>query len=395
MREQLQEADKDSLRLEVLEGELADEQNRYYAFLQTMKKTYPDFKSALEPTPQIDLLHLRQQLAQRDAILLEYFWGEEALYLLSIESEHQQIFKIEKNATLDQQLQGFLTYFQSPQAISNDPQKYQQDAQDLAAILFPKNWRKDTSIQQLVLIPDGWLKYLPFEALVLSPNSDTPYLLHHFVSQYANSTALYLSEKPETPWYQEALKVSPGFEKGQRGLSPLLHSQKELAHLARGIDLRTSAATFTAFKTHAPQSKAIHLSTHASANTAAQNAQIEFYDQTIYLPQIYALDLSADLVVLSTCESGMGKIEKGEGVISLGRAFRYAGAASVIASLWKVNEASTADIFAHFYQTLQKGVGKATALRAAKLHYLASAKSDLKRSPYYWSAFVYFGTNDP
>ena len=86
----------------------------------------------------------------------------------------------------------------------------------------------------------------------------------------------------------------------------------------------------------------IHLSTHAGADETDFAPRIEFIDTSLYLPELYAMKIPADLVVLSACETGLGKFEKGEGVMSLARGFAYAGAGSLVASLWKVNEGSTA-----------------------------------------------------
>jgi len=98
------------------------------------------------------------------------------------------------------------------------------------------------------------------------------------------------------------------------------------------------------------------------------------------------------LVVLSACETNLGKIEKGEGVMSLARGFTYAGAISLISSLWKVNESSTADISSKLYKYLVEGKTKSEALHQSKLDYINQA-SELKNSPYYWAGFVFIGND--
>ncbi|MGH1339835.1 MAG: CHAT domain-containing protein [Aureispira sp.] len=103
--------------------------------------------------------------------------------------------------------------------------------------------------------------------------------------------------------------------------------------------------------------------------------------------------MNTNLVVLSACETGDGKHQKIEGIMSLGRSFMYAGTPSVIMSLWQVSDYSTAQIMQNFYQNLVEGQSKSTALRNAKLHYLALVKDhkDLFSHPFFWGAFISLG----
>lgn len=100
--------------------------------------------------------------------------------------------------------------------------------------------------------------------------------------------------------------------------------------------------------------------------------------------------------MLSACETGIGKfLKKGEGVISLARAFAYAGAKSVISTLWSVNDASTTAIMRALYKRLRAGSSKAQALQTAKIAYLESREDDLAAHPFYWSAYIAVGDMKP
>ena len=110
------------------------------------------------------------------------------------------------------------------------------------------------------------------------------------------------------------------------------------------------------------------------------------------LHDIYNLNLSAELVVLSACDSGLGKDIKGEGLVGLTRGFMYAGARSVVASLWQVDDAATAELMTHFYrEMLVKGATPTAALRAAKV---AVWQQEGRSAPYFWAAFVLQGDPD-
>jgi CHAT domain-containing protein len=118
-----------------------------------------------------------------------------------------------------------------------------------------------------------------------------------------------------------------------------------------------------------------------------------FSDSTLYLPRIYGLDLQADLLVLSACETGVGVLVKGEGAISLAHGFQFSGIRNTIFSLWKVNDYSTASLMGNFYRQYFARGNKAEALRLAREDYLNDeAISNTSKSPYYWAGFVYYGS---
>ncbi|MEZ4775131.1 MAG: CHAT domain-containing protein [Bacteroidia bacterium] len=115
-------------------------------------------------------------------------------------------------------------------------------------------------------------------------------------------------------------------------------------------------------------------------------------DGFLYTYEIYNLDLQADLAVLSACNSGYGELRKGEGIMSLARAFRFAGCANVLMSLWLAEDAATENIMKTFYQCLDIGDGKSDALRKAKLNYLSESAGN---HPAFWAGFLMVGDNLP
>lgn len=153
----------------------------------------------------------------------------------------------------------------------------------------------------------------------------------------------------------------------------------------------------------------LHFATHGvledDAGVATQPALVLSLDSggentgsLLQFTDILTLKLNADLVVLSACQTGLGRLRKGEGIIGLTRAFLYAGASSVVVSLWKVQDQSTSLLMEHFYGQLKQGQSKAEALRQAKLAVL-QATIDLKAidmpqplaSPFFWAPFILIG----
>ena len=115
------------------------------------------------------------------------------------------------------------------------------------------------------------------------------------------------------------------------------------------------------------------------------------HDGLLYLHELYNLPLIADLAVLSACETGGGKYTRGEGIVSLGKAFRYAGCENIVMSLWKVNDRTTAQLMQIFFRHLSVGMNKDEALRQAKLSFLSDPKNRHFTHPYYWSGFILSG----
>ena len=117
-------------------------------------------------------------------------------------------------------------------------------------------------------------------------------------------------------------------------------------------------------------------------------------DQDLHAWEIYNLQLAADLVVLSACETGTGKLVRGEGLMSLAQAFHYANCPSVVTSLWPVDDDATAILMEYFYKALSEGLPKDQALQQAKLQYLEQS-DPAGRHPFYWSSFVLLGDQEP
>ena len=181
--------------------------------------------------------------------------------------------------------------------------------------------------------------------------------------------------------------------------------REALAILAASTDGRATAALdfrasrATAMGPELSQFRHIHFATHGLLNSTHPQLSgivLSLVDESgrrqdgyLRLHEIFNLDLPAELVVLSACQTGLGKELKGEGLIGLTRGFMYAGSPRVIASLWKVDDAATVDLMAAFYRgMLKEGLAPAAALRRAQVEMLAQKQ---RQSPYYWAAFVLQG----
>ena len=193
----------------------------------------------------------------------------------------------------------------------------------------------------------------------------------------------------------------------QNILDTLPNSGKEIGLISKiykGTYLYGQEAHLHKFKTLASSHQILHLSTHGQADDRIGDyAYLAFADsknrsgfKKLYARDLYNLSLNADMVMLSACETGVGQLQKGEGIISLARGFAYAGAKSIFPTLWKVNDEKTKELVVDFYSFLQEGKAKDTALYLAKLNQIKRYKGYGEAShPYFWAALIGIGDMRP
>ncbi|MGH9342817.1 MAG: CHAT domain-containing protein [Terriglobia bacterium] len=285
---------------------------------------------------------------------------------------------------------------------------------------------ENDAAQRLVIVPDGELNDLPFDALV-DPNGH--YVIEsHVVSVAPSATVLYILRadraspsmrtflgvgyaKGPTLASAAAAPLSERIERTVRGifdvdnptLSPLPYSREEVRSAAQLMGpgstvLLGSKATKENVETEPlGDFRILHFAVHGIANKDNPDRSALVFcegaspgdDGLLQVRDIRKLSLNADLVTLSACNTGVGKIEGEEGVDSLTGAFLMAGARSVLSSLWSVNDRYTATLMDKFYRNLAQGVDESTALNRAKLEILRQYGAGT--APYFWAGFVLIG----
>jgi len=342
-----------------------------------------------------DLKALFSKLKNDKAIMVYYFMGEKNLFYFILQNEKINLFHINITDTAIPKIAKFIDYFNSADAITTDISGYNKYGKVLYDMLkLPQN----SIYPNLIIVPDGILNFLPFEALITQESSTTNfakmhYLLNDFKIAYNTSASSYLNAKPNSNSEKTVLGVFPVFEKTAYELA---YSKKELESIQsyfKGKYLENSNASFSNFKHNANQYSILHLSTHASSGDIETPASIKFYDQEVLYSELYNLNINPDLVVLSACETGIGKLYKAEGAMSIARGFQFAGAQNLMFSLWKVNDYTTSVFMTDFYKNIKNDVPYFEANANAKLDFLNDKSiPNAKKSPYYWSSFVYYGS---
>jgi CHAT domain-containing protein len=259
--------------------------------------------------------------------------------------------------------------------------------------------------EQVLIIPDGFLNFLPFASLLtesvgeIKRIKDYPFFIRKHAVGYSYSLALYaeMKNKNVSP-EKRALSIAPHY--GAPSIFKELRynelEAKAISDFFHGTLLVGDQATCGQFISRCPQYRVIHLAAHAKSNgLLGEPAYLAYTQDTsnaskLYIGDIYKLSLQAELVSLSACESGLGKWKVGEGIISLARAFSFAGAKSVISTLWGVNDKSTSAVMTEFYSQLREGKTKDSALQSATIDYIESS-TQAEAHPYYWSGFLAIG----
>lgn len=358
-----------------------------------------NFNENIQQEKEFDLQELYSKLEKDKSVLVCYFSGFTKMYSFTLQNHTISINSFDDIAKAETILYDFLSYFKDANAISSNLNGFINAANNSFRFLkLPTN----KYYKNLLIIPDGILNFVPFEALLTSKNKSSnfakmPYLLKDFKIGYANSAAFYLNfdkfKTNRTSKKQNVLGVFPVFKNSALELA---FSVKEMDAIKKNFDgkyLNQSEATFANFKLNAANYSILHLSTHASSGDIIEPASIKFYDGDVLYSELYNLNINPNLVILSACETGLGKLYKGEGAMSISRGFQMAGAQNLLFSLWKVNDYTTSILMEKFYKNLKKGKSYFNSNHQAKLDFLADETiSNTKKSPYYWSAFVYYGT---
>lgn len=382
----------DSLQLTTLNNQIRDQEIELGRIQDKMRESGGDREiSIVDRIPS--LKKMQENILDSRTALLSFHLSEEQIlaYVIRRESFHYQIIPIDPSffARID----SFLI------RLRLTGQGTHRDLLTLSGNLYEqliKPIRADLNgIQRLIIIPDDELNYIPFETLT---DSEGRYMLEDFSILYQYTTALLDKRVPLTSTPALTLGLAPFSNKErQNEFEPLPYSESELKGLSGNI-LFNEKATKDSLLFYANRYPIIHFATHARANDAEPlQSYISFYpadsQYKLYAREIYDLRLdSTNLVILSACETGTGQLVHGEGMMSLTRAFSYAGCPNIIASLWKAEDRTTSFITRRLHDHLQKGLTKDAALRQAKLDLLKDETIDpVLKTPEYWGHLIYIG----
>jgi len=421
--------EKDSLRslLNEVNQELA-------AFAKMLKENYPKYHQLKhqEIATKVDGI---QDLLDEQTALIEYVIGDSVIHIFAVTKEQVQWGKsFVATSLIKARIQKMHKALSDYKLVVKNTelayQKYTTQAHWFYQKLLAPVLEGQSTIKDLIIVTDGELGHLPFEAFLVeqAPQGTTVYnKLHYLINDYNisyNYSASLWKENKEAPNPQNNGKLFalaanyniqldssksdlrlPTDQWLREALKPLPAARKEVEVLQeryQGFFAFDSLASERIVKSEASDYAVLHFAVHGILDkdrpVLSSLALSEDGDSTEsnfwQAHEISKMPLSANLVVLSACETGYGKFEKGNGIASLARAFMYAGAPSLIVSLWQVNDAATSVIMQNIYQNIAEGQPIHQALRQAKLDYIQKAKG-VTAHPAFWSPFIQIGKNKP
>ncbi len=344
-----------------------------------------------QPTNVIDLESFRDQHLSSKEVYIEYLIDDEQGYGLFVSKDKSILFKIDSIDKLKDLINNYRNLLETPMINKDRQTEFNTASHDLYNILLPEGIRDDLNQKKLTIIPDYYLQNIPFEPLITSIDDNKSYLIFQNEINYSYSITFLTNNRTLVKANSSKLVgfAPVNFNDSLPSLTNTKEELKILNELSSSDIFFNKEATKDNFYKISEDAQIVHIASHANASDAI-SPWIAFSDEKLHLNELYNHNTSADLIVLSACNTSLGEVYKGEGVLSLARGFFYSGSQSVLTSLWTVNDKSTSFLMEDFYTNLKKGESKSEALRNAKLNYINS-HSLSEASPYYWSSFVLLG----
>jgi len=395
---------------------------------QHIREEFPEYAEKFD-NEVIGLNGIMEAL-DSDQVLIEYSMSDTCLFIFVIAKDEFFITKTKIDSVFHKQVRVLSEFLRDNDFANNTLPQYLAYTEAAYALYqsFLLPVEEQIKGKKLLIIPDGELGYIPFEALLTEPPSkermdyrNLPYLIYKYRTNYSYSATLYFSEQEKrtdpdkqllafAPTYENVHDIDsdkfPANRNFSTSLVPLRFISTEIQNISEIIDcdrFEGYEATEKVFKEEAPKYDILHLAMHTLINDenplysqlvfTLNNDTLEENDGLLNAYEIFNMQLSARMAVLSACNTGSGKLQKGEGIMSMARGFIFAGVPSIIMTLWAVEDQSGSILMSKFYQNLEEGLRIDEALQEAKLQYLQEA-DQLSAHPYLWSGYVSIGSTD-
>ncbi len=416
----------DPKKLNRLSAKIFELQKKYSELMDVFRDKYPHYFSLKYAPKIVSVPEIQKNLLKKDQSMLAYFVGESNLFAFVISKDRFDVVPIKKEFPLEIWVEEFRNSIFRYNPLSKEVeylnQKYANIGFELYQLIFePVKSRLNS--RNVIIIPGGVLGYLPFDALLSAPTEDYgafdsyPFLIHDFQFSYSYSASLLKEMTGQrNAWKRGGFTAfAPSYSGDSLALrsSPLravlgqlrfnIPEAVAIQKIMGGRAFTDTSATGENFQRYAPQAGILHLAAHAKSNDEhGEYSYLAFYQTTnstkndlVFVKDLYTMRIRAALVVLSACETGVGELQRGEGIVSLSRGFSYAGASGIVTTLWSIDDNASAEIMESFYQNLKTGEAIDEALRAAKIAFLQKKKGTNAIHPLYWAAFVPVGDTSP
>lgn len=368
----------------------AEAKGQFLSTLNRIRQTNPDFEARVSAQGS-DLAGLQSRLAP-GRLLVQYYQGSSILYIQTISREKMESHEV---ALERSRFESLVADYQKALTDPFKEAERQKIGQSLSSLMLSPIKTELNTCQELIVLPSGSLWYLPLETLT---DEQGKFLIERFPISYAGAPDLHrLAQRNQTRTrVQEPINILALAPVSEQELPSARHEVEAVGRLsAQSTLLLEKQATHQELIGRSPQFSVLHIATHSYIKADVNQSYLQLSDGPLKLSEIYGLPLQNNsLVVLSSCQSGIGEKDPQREVAALSTAFRAAGASSVMASLWPVDDEATAKLFPLVYQTLVGGgITRSQALRAAKLKMLSDPNPKF-HLPSFWGAFTLLGQPD-
>ena len=397
------------------------------SLILVFEKQYPEYYAIKYNTQMVGLKDI-PAIIGHNGNYINYVVSDTVLYTFVVNRKHQQLLAIRVDTSFLNDIKRFRSLLSLPSPSDNASKKFKEF--QLTGYRLYKTLiepvRSYLISDKVFISPDSFLSYLPFETIPTAAIQgegimyrDVNYMMNDFDISYTYSaTFLAESEKKEynrrnrliafAPNYAEPIDIQSVLRSRQAGmgvLNDLPYARQEAEYVSKitgGTLFENSEAKESVYKNESGKYDIIHLAMHTLVNekdpmhstlifSRVNDSTEDGYLKTF---EIYGIPLKAKMVVLSSCNTGTGQLNTGDGILSLARGFIYSGSQSVVMSMWEIEDKSGTEIVEMFYKNLKRGYSKSVSLKKARIGFLKTADR-LRSHPYFWSALVVYGNNKP
>ena len=421
--EEKQKGNPNNKQIEYWNDQLFRLKSEHEHLIALFEKKYPKYHQ-LKYNLKVPAKSYIQNKLQKDEIILEYVLTEKQLYSFIIKKNNLVLRQTPVDSSFFSDIQA-LQHFVERRNFSDhsieDFNHFNEISHKLySKLIEPLTIKKD---KRLIIIPDDILSYIPFEILIKHKSEfekirykDLSYLIKDHPVSYSYSAKVLFNQRNTqnnirnklgayAPSYENieelpdnALSTRQKYRERLYPLKGIIKEVNRISEIVPGKVFTKKKATEKHFKNTSGNFDILHLAMHTIiddddpmySKMAFTQTTNDGEDNFLNTYEIYNLNLKSRLTVLSSCNTGFGKLNKGEGVMSLARGFKYAGCPSIVMTLWPVEDNSSIRLMEYFYEALKKGETKDKAIQTAKVKFLNNSDR-LHAHPYFWSGYISIG----
>lgn len=373
--------------------QLLNSKKEYEQFIASLEKNYPVYYQYKYADKSPSLKDLQHYLSKTNQCFVHYFLGDTITYILSITSNNTKLIQLSKKDFDKDALAFFLQLCSSKEALNANYKMFVQLSNSIFKNIFqqlqlPKG--------RIVICMDNTV--IPFEALC-TDTSGSKFLVSDYSFSYIYSAQFLMKQFVNASSKGNFAGFAPVSFQKYLGVQDLTNAANALNASSTYYKSKKlfeyTQATRSNFFNNASSFLIINIFSHARADTTNSEPVLFMQDSLIYLSELQLLNNPATkLVLLSACQTNVGKAATGEGIYSLARGFAAAGIPSVAATLWKADEQTIYAVSEKFNEYLSEGMSKDEALQKAKLYLIKNNSNNEKSLPYYWANMILTGNTD-